>query len=144
MLTTSDFCSFFIYYSIPSIDLPPTKITNLATFVERLIQDTFFEAFHEYYMSQTKTLNRNKDMCQINLGYEVTDEENIVVTLRRKLKFNGVSKEDSTAIKTDVKSSCPKKSCVHKKVQQVYMDFAKLVTLKKSQSNASYRGNKKS
>ncbi|XP_056646507.1 protein ABHD8-like [Diorhabda sublineata] len=97
---------------VPSLELSPTKITNIATFVERLIQDTFFEAFYEYYMVKNKdNRGRNTNNGQINLGYEVTDEDNIVITLRKKTKSN-----DFAANKTDLRNSfCVRKTCIHKK-----------------------------
>ncbi|XP_028145587.1 protein ABHD8-like [Diabrotica virgifera virgifera] len=103
---------------IPSIELPPTKIKNIATFVERLIQDTFFEACHEYYMLRTKDHQpTNSDNGKVNLGYEITDEDNVVITLRRKL--NDASKNDFAANKTELRNSfCVRKTCVHKKALQ--------------------------
>ncbi|KAJ8936010.1 hypothetical protein NQ314_012536 [Rhamnusium bicolor] len=103
--------------SILNADLPPTKITNVETLVERLIQDTFFEAFQEYFMLQNKS-----ETGKINLAYEITEEDD-VVTLRRKckpsVKENGTLKARSLS-EISIKASRSstdgsKSSCVHKK-----------------------------
>ncbi|CAH0561772.1 unnamed protein product [Brassicogethes aeneus] len=70
----------------------PTKIINVETFVDRLIQETFFESFQEYYMSLS-----NKTSGKVNLAYDITEEE-FGVTLRKK-NYHDVEK----------------KQCVHKK-----------------------------
>ncbi|CAG9855301.1 unnamed protein product [Phyllotreta striolata] len=99
--------------TVSCTEQPPIKITNLTTFVERLIQETFLEAFHEYYMLQTKS-EGIKGTGQVNLGYEITDEENEVITIRKKLKSN----EKAASFRTDIRRASPKKSCVHKKNQK--------------------------
>lgn len=63
-----------------SLDSTPTKIINVETFVERLIQETFFEAFQEYYMQSLKKSGN------VNLAYEPSEEDDVVVTLRKKFK----------------------------------------------------------
>ncbi|KAJ8943965.1 hypothetical protein NQ318_013546 [Aromia moschata] len=108
--------------SILSADLPPTKIRNIQTFVERIIQETFFEAFHEYYMLQNQNETGN-----INLAYETTEEDDVVVTLRKKcktnVKNNGNLKStrscsDISLNKANRSSTTGSKMCVHKKVQK--------------------------
>lgn len=87
-----------------NFDLPPTKIVNVETFVERLIQETFFEAFQEYYM-----LANNQNLGSINLAYEST-EDDCLVTLRKKNKNEEKPKKISTE---------NGKYCLHKKQQKV-------------------------
>ncbi|XP_018578974.1 protein ABHD8-like [Anoplophora glabripennis] len=104
--------------SVLSVDLPPTKIKNVETFVERLIQDTFFEAFQEYYILKSKN-----ETGKTNLAYETT-EDDVIVTLRRKFK---PSTKDTENIKSAANPSENNKNsvddsrfkrCVHKKVQK--------------------------
>ncbi|KAK5639123.1 hypothetical protein RI129_011615 [Pyrocoelia pectoralis] len=64
--------------------LPPTKIINMETFVERLIQETLFEAFQEYVM---KAMKRNKNMDGIQNYAFVNEEDELKdVILRRQNK----------------------------------------------------------
>lgn len=56
--------------SLMNFDMKPTKIFNLETFVERIIQETCFEAFHEYYMIQKD----QKFKCNVNLSYGTDDD----------------------------------------------------------------------
>ncbi|CAG9816824.1 unnamed protein product [Phaedon cochleariae] len=101
-----------------SVDLPPIKITNVETYVERLIQDTFFEAFHEFYISESK------EFGETNFGYETTEVDDVVVTLRRKIKPNTIIKSIKNANDIPVirASNCStdnlKINCVHQKVQK--------------------------
>lgn len=39
--------------SLSNYDVPPTRITNVETFVERLVQETLFGAFQEYLIKST-------------------------------------------------------------------------------------------
>lgn len=101
-----------------SVDLPPTKIKNVETFVERLIQDTFFEAFQEYYILKNKN-----ETGKTNLAYETT-EDDVIITIRRK--FTPCAKDTETLKATshpNVNKSSADGSklskCVHKKVQKV-------------------------
>lgn len=87
-----------------TFDLPPTKIVNAETFVERLIQETFFEAFQEYYMITTN----NQSLGTINLAYEST-EDDCLVNLRKKCKNEEKTKRPS---------------CAHKKQQKVLTNYA--------------------
>ncbi|KAJ8982832.1 hypothetical protein NQ317_010454 [Molorchus minor] len=97
--------------SVLSADLPPTKIRNIETFVERLIQETFFEVFHEFYILQNKNKTGN-----INLAYETTEEDDILVTLR--IKHKPVTKGSNASLNKVNRNSTDSKRCVHKKVQK--------------------------
>lgn len=98
-----------------NIDVPPTKIKNVETFVERIIQETFFEAFYEYYML------KKKDSGTMNPAYDTTDEDEEVVTLRKKVKQNGLafSNKSSDDKKPLGKNTDSVHNCVHKNVQRV-------------------------
>nr|XP_022902003.1 protein ABHD8-like [Onthophagus taurus] len=61
---------------ISNYDLPATKIVDVETFVERLIQDTYFEALQEY-------LVKVKNIGIDNLAFQTLDELDGVM-LRRK------------------------------------------------------------
>ncbi|KAB0801187.1 hypothetical protein PPYR_05541 [Photinus pyralis] len=67
--------------------IPPTKIINLETFVERLIQETLFEAFQEYLMKATKRRTKcDKSTGGVsNLAFVQEDDG---VILRRQIKKN--------------------------------------------------------
>lgn len=86
----------------------------METFVERIIQETFFEAFYEYYML------KKKESGTANLSYETTGDDE-VVTLRKKIKPNGLtlSNKRQAENKTDGKNLGSSYNCVHKKVQNV-------------------------
>lgn len=109
------------FFSVLSVELPSTKIKNVETFIERLIQDTFFEAFQEYYIL------KNNETGKINLAYETT-EDDVIVTLRRKFKpcVRGTETPKSIAIPNvnicSVDGSKLNK-CVHKKVQKVSFSY---------------------
>ncbi|KAJ8918676.1 hypothetical protein NQ315_014996 [Exocentrus adspersus] len=101
--------------SILSVDLPPTKIISVQTFVERLIQETFFEAFQEYCVLQNR-----KETGKINLAYDTTEEDDVIVTLRRKPEKetnNSIANHQETTNRDSV-DDFKLHRCVHKKVQK--------------------------
>lgn len=55
----------------------PKRIVNVETFVERIIQETIFEAFQEYYILQNQTKGID------NLGYQKVENELDEVILRK-------------------------------------------------------------
>lgn len=97
------------FSSLLNIDVPPTKIKNVETFVERIIQETFLEAFYEFYMI------KKKESGAINFSYETTEDDE-VVTLRRKINQNG-----NLERKSDSKTVNSSQNCVHKNTQKVCM-----------------------
>lgn len=59
---------------------PPVKIINMDTYVERLLQETFFEAFQEYFMHQNM-----QSISGIDNPTYINSESNLEdVVLRRK------------------------------------------------------------
>lgn len=101
-----------------NIDILPTKIKNVETLVERIIQETFFEAFYEYYML------KKKDSDNINFSYETTEVEE-VVTLRKKVKQNGqlFPSQQYNEKKFDGKNADSKHKCIHRNTQKVNSRF---------------------
>lgn len=101
------------YCSLLNIDVPPTKIKNVETFVERIIQETFFEAFYEYYML------KKKESGTVNMSYETTEDDE-VVTLRKNANQNGLtfSNRHYSDKKGDPKTE-GSRNCVHQNVQRV-------------------------
>ena len=67
---------FIFLSSISSFDAVPKRIVNVETFVERIIQETIFEAFQEYCVL------RSQGKGVVNLGYQKIDDEDVV--LRKK------------------------------------------------------------
>lgn len=88
-------------------EITPTKIKNIDTFVERLIQETISEAFHEYYML------RNKGVGAINFAYESTENDEVV--LRKKLK----SPNSEVNSKINGFADNVNTNCLHKIAQKV-------------------------
>jgi hypothetical protein len=80
----------------------PKRIINVETFVERIIQETIFEAFQEYYIIQ------NQAKGVVNLAYQKLDDEDGVVL--RKPQFLTVTKQPN--------STPSKPPCFHKKHTQ--------------------------
>lgn len=93
------------------------SITNVDTFVERLLQDTYFEALQEYLIRTETDWNRSSNGID-NLAYSL---ENVVV-LRNKTHSNNneptVSPGNSCAILSntavEVTLEPPKNLCSHK------------------------------
>lgn len=86
----------------------------METFVERIIQETFLEAFYEYYML------KKKESGTTNPSYETT-EDGEVITLRKKVKQNGLafSNRPYSDKITDGKHVEGSHNCVHKNLQKV-------------------------
>lgn len=86
----------------------------METFVERIIQETLFEAFYEYYML------KKKESGTLNLSYETTEDDE-VVTLRKKVKKIGTafSNKHSADKRISGKNMHGSHNCVHKNVQKV-------------------------
>lgn len=61
---------------------PPVKIVNVHTYVERLIEETFFEAFQEYFMQQDSQWISTKGID--NPTYVNTEDDLKEVVLRKK------------------------------------------------------------
>lgn len=104
----------FCFFSLLNIDVVPTKIKNVETFVERIIQETFFEAFYEYYIL------RKKESGTINLSYEQSEDDE-VVTLRKKVKQNGIlfSNGHFSDKKLDATNVENVHKCNHRNLQKV-------------------------
>lgn len=66
---------------LSTFDTPPTRITNVHTFVERLVQETLFEAFQEYVMS-IKINPKNVKEGVSNTSYEATEDGTDGILLR--------------------------------------------------------------
>ncbi|KAK4871584.1 hypothetical protein RN001_015708 [Aquatica leii] len=86
-------------------NIPPTKIVNLETFVERLIQETLFEVFQEYFMKTNINLKK-KNHGVSNYGFSHGDDEFDGVILRKpKDTFveNGTATKSCTHNKSETK-----------------------------------------
>ncbi|XP_060515892.1 protein ABHD8-like isoform X2 [Cylas formicarius] len=83
---------------------PPTKIKDVETFVQHLIQETFYEAFQEYYA-------RHKESGEVNAAYETTEADGIVTLLKKKTPV------------TEKPQGNAKKQCVHKRKTQKQLIF---------------------
>ncbi|KRT83444.1 hydrolase [Oryctes borbonicus] len=70
--------------NIDNVKLAATKITNIDTFVERLVQDTYFEALQEYIVKTEIELKNKNQMCYDNVAYNIDNLDNIV--LRNKIE----------------------------------------------------------
>lgn len=80
---------------LSNFDTPATRITNVETFVERLVQEMLFEAFQEYIMSKSPKLTpKNVKQGVSNTGYE-DDTDGIL--LRKK---SDSIKSDNAAVLT--------------------------------------------
>lgn len=79
-----------------TFDVISKRIVNVETFVERIIQETIFEAFQEYYILQNQTKGID------NLGFQKV-ENDVDEVILRKPKFI-ISKQP--------------RLCVHKKSTQ--------------------------
>lgn len=84
------------FLSVGSFELTPKRIINVETFVERIVQETIFEAFQEYFIIK----NREKGI--INLAFD----EEVLLRKRQFILNNSVSQ---------------KHHCLHKHVQNVSM-----------------------
>lgn len=61
---------------LSNFDIPPTRITNVDTFVERLVQETLFEALQEYVMNKNVKFNPNNVKQGVsNTSYEVSEDD---------------------------------------------------------------------
>lgn len=123
----SDICNS----NLSNYDIPPIKIVNVETFVERLIQDTLFEAFQEFFMKES--LQKDSVNCNVatsgvtNFGFiksenEFRDEFDGVI-LRHPLKVlnehDSVLEEEKQQSSSkniynrECRSSTGRSSCVH-------------------------------
>lgn len=84
--------------------MPPRRITNVATFVERIVQDTFYEAFQEYYIIKNKKLNSGGTL---NLAYVKNEDDDCEVILRKKkLHPNNGTRKIGSEIKQNHHLKC--------------------------------------
>lgn len=60
-----------------NFDIIPKRIVNVETFVERIIQETIFEAFQEYYILQGQSKGID------NLAYQKIENDVDEVILRK-------------------------------------------------------------
>lgn len=103
--------------TLSNFSLPPRRIINLETFVERIIQETFFEAFQEYFVKSIISKNKLSDQNGgiSNLGYFISEDELDGVVLRKPIKLlkeieeNKISSNNALKIKPKEKH----KSCAH-------------------------------
>lgn len=70
---------------LSNFDTPATRITNVETFVERLLQETLFEAFQEYLVSRSIKLTNNVKQGVSNSAYAISEDE---VLLRKSINKN--------------------------------------------------------
>lgn len=101
---------------LSNFDLPATRITNVDTFVERLVQDTLFEALQEYVMSKKVKLNpKNVKQGVSNTSYEVSEDDTDGVFLRSgSAKSAAVLPTDCVTVEIRENSERKRTVCEHK------------------------------
>ncbi|KAF5293318.1 hypothetical protein FQR65_LT10983 [Abscondita terminalis] len=90
--------------NLSQYNIPPTKIVNLETFVERLIQETLFEVFQEYFMKTATNLNNQNDgLC--NYAFSSCDElDGVMLRKPKEIQIdNGLSTKNCSHKKSGAK-----------------------------------------
>lgn len=83
---------------LSNYDTPATRITNVETFVERLVQETLFEALQEYVMSKDP---RNVKRGISNKGFAMSPDDTDGILLRRRSASIKSSCDNAAVLPTD-------------------------------------------
>lgn len=102
------------------LESPPTKIKNLETFVERLLQETLLEAYQELYITNSKTAveaktdapKETQEYNYDNLGYVQSPDEidaaPVVIKRRKDKPVTKQIKKTTPAVNTLCRHNKPK------------------------------------
>lgn len=118
--------------SLDDLKLAATKITNIDTFVERLVQDTYFEALQEYLIRlEIEHDNRNQTAYD-NKAYNVDRFDNVIVLRRPHLKdkiSQSSTVQNTSNNNKDVIIEQPMNICSHKNSNNVSIRYSLVIII---------------